>query len=344
MKGFVFASALAASNALTVDWQFDHERLGMHVHGDGTVALTLPTVSTSPWKGEDGAPALPVKRASYALASPSVPATLRVTNAVYEAVALPSGTMLAAAQHSFRCGQANASHVPLKMGAYAASVFNASATPAVLSAPSVLRDIAYQVLTVSPVQYDHAQRKLRVLTAATIEITGVAEVGMNSLPLRVVPAFAELYASSFENSAALNLDPTAKMTALLIHDDALSDEAATLKAHKENVQGVPTTLVPASQVGTTSRAFEKYIASQYGETKMAHLMLLGSIEVRPRASNASSAVLNPQPSLRPSPAPAPVHGSCPYLFALQTPSAVLAPLRVCAGDPLADRQVFEGLV
>ena len=278
MLSLITFSALA----LSVEHRLDHTKLGIHDNGDGIVHLMLPGVATSPWIGEDGEPALPVQRTSYALAVKEGSAALRITNAVYEEVALGARQMLAPAQHSFRCGgPTNATHVPMKMGAYETHVFNRSAPAATLSAPAVLRDIAYQVLTVIPVQYDHARRTLCVLTSATIELTGVAEAGMNGMPVRVTRSFAELYRASFANSDALVLDASAPETALLIHDENLAQEAATMKAHKEQVQGVPTTLVPASQVGKTATQFKAYIESQFEATKMAHVLLLGSIEAIP---------------------------------------------------------------
>jgi hypothetical protein len=84
--------------ALSVEHRLDHTKLGIHDNGDGIVHLTLPGVATSPWIGEDGEPALPVQRTSYALAVKEGSAALRITNAVYEEVALGARQMLAPAE------------------------------------------------------------------------------------------------------------------------------------------------------------------------------------------------------------------------------------------------------
>ena len=60
-------------------------------------------------------------------------------------------------------------------------------------------------------------------TAATISLEGVAEPStveaepiIEAAPLEVVAPFAEVYRASFANGHALNLKPTAKVSALLI--------------------------------------------------------------------------------------------------------------------------------
>jgi len=282
----MLATPAAIASALTFEWKLPSAGLDFIHHGDGTLSLSFPPANiwpfhetaTSPWIGEPGEPALPVRRAAYALADGTDRAAVTVVDAVFETLNLTA--VLAPAQRKFRCG--NEAATPRLLSAYQSAAFGAPDRQlASLSAPATLRDVTYQVLTLAPVEYDYARGEVRVLTSATVQLTGVAEPGGDLAtrpPKAVVPAFAELYRASFANADGLALEPSRQATALLIHADHLEAEAITLKAHKESVQGVPTTMVTASKAGKTSAAVSRFVKQAFETSSFAHLVLLGSIE------------------------------------------------------------------
>ena len=238
--------------------------VGGNATADGFVPLTLPGLSadaSAPWlECARGEVMLPVHRAAFALAPGAAAGAARVVelrDATYETVALPpaAAAPLPSPGRVTRCGGDDAPAFALAPGggvaaaARGADGFARHGAPAAgLSDVETLRDVAFQVLTIAPVEYDPSSRRVRVLTRATVVLDGVATAADDAPPLRAVDEFAEVYAAVFENAAALRVAPSGPGAALIVHAPALADEAARLAAHKLRAQGVAATVVDAADV------------------------------------------------------------------------------------------------
>merc|ERR1719230_218639 len=107
----------------------------------------------------------------------------------------------------------------------------------------------------------------------------------NSLPIKAVKLFAEIYAATFANSGALQVQETGEGTAMILHASDLANEATRLATHKESVQGVKTVLkdiadVPKAGATVTADEVKTMIASAYaGDIEdLATVIILGSAD------------------------------------------------------------------
>jgi len=147
--------------------------------------------------------------------------------------------------------------------------------------PYVLRDRRGVVVEAYPLQYNPAQRVLRVIDRMTVEVTRIGPGGENALlgaPERPSAAFDRIYANHFVNAGDEDdgryapLDEEGEM--LIIAADAYLSSVEPLVAHKNGI-GIPTTAVGVGSIGNSSGAIGGYIADQYASSNLAFVLLVG---------------------------------------------------------------------
>ncbi|MFH1861355.1 MAG: C25 family cysteine peptidase, partial [bacterium] len=149
-----------------------------------------------------------------------------------------------------------------------------------ISKPYILRDYRGVVVELNAFQWNPVTRVLRIYTDITIEVKKSAPGGENVLnrrrPLEMLdPQFAKIYHRHFINFSGLDyptLFETGEM--LIICCDNLMDEMAPFVEWKTQ-KGIPTSIVPVSEVGNDWRLIQGFVRDVYESTNLTYVLLVG---------------------------------------------------------------------
>ncbi len=146
-------------------------------------------------------------------------------------------------------------------------------------APFVMRDFAGQTIVFNPIQYNPVSKTLRVYDEITVELTPATEASsLSRTPAtgKIVAPFADIYSRQFLNFSALaDYDPVADWGNMLIvaYDDYIDQMSPYARWKVE--QGIPTELVPFSEVGTNQDDLLNYVRDYYNDNGLTYLLLVG---------------------------------------------------------------------
>ncbi len=169
--------------------------------------------------------------------------------------------------------------VPWEFGAaYTRNAFF-PAEIASIGEPFILRDVRGLVVAVDPFQWNPVTGTLRVYTSVTVQVDAVGTGGRNALrsrPERPVAEFQKIHANHFLNwGSSARYNAVAEVGSMLvIAHDAFAAAAQPLVDWK-NQMGVPTTIVPMSQVGTTATHLKAYVQNVFNSTGLCFILLVG---------------------------------------------------------------------
>jgi len=161
-----------------------------------------------------------------------------------------------------------------------------------LRTPYILRDYRGAVVELNAFRYNPVSKTLRIYTDVTIEVYKSASGGENTLarstgPAKLDPQYFDIYQRHFINFNQLDY-PTLfeEGDLLIISYDSYADLLEPLVEWK-NQKGVPTTLVPLSQVGTTTDQIYTYIRNVYLTSNLAYVLLVGDSPQIPTYTSGS---------------------------------------------------------
>ncbi|NCC49917.1 MAG: hypothetical protein EOM20_01750 [Spartobacteria bacterium] len=242
------------------------------IEGDTWYRLTL---AGEPQRLEKGRPDLPVIARSIVIPDRGE-VSVRVTD--YEYVDL-SLTPVAPSKGSLP-RTINPAEVAFEFG----PVYNENAWPTRIAAatePYILRDYRGVTLRITPAQYFPQTRTLRVFTRVVVAVNITGDDGINTLtrtrpPQRVDATFNAAYARHF-----LNFDNTKRYTLLDKQGHMLIIAASSLLSSVEPLadwkrqMGIPTTVVPLAEAGSTANNIKTYVQGHYNTNNLAWLLLVG---------------------------------------------------------------------
>jgi hypothetical protein len=168
---------------------------------------------------------------------------------------------------------------------------------AVLGEPFIMRDYRGVVLDVYPYQYNPVTRVLRIYEELVVEVIADGPGLTNVLQRAERPeslAFYTMASHRFANADPTRYPPSNEQGEMLIicHDDWLSN-IQPLVDHKNGI-GIPTTVVAASTVGSSTSAIEDYLQAEYDGGNLAFVLLVGdSAQITTTTRTSSSAVSPP---------------------------------------------------
>ncbi|MFO8023181.1 MAG: C25 family cysteine peptidase, partial [Perlabentimonas sp.] len=151
-----------------------------------------------------------------------------------------------------------------------------------LREPFILRDFRGQSIQVNPVQYNPVTKTLRVYKDLTINVkytdgNGVNELTGGKTASSIETEFAHVYSSMFLNFNNEKYTVIGEDGELLIicYDDFV-DTMQPFVNWKRTI-GRNTTIVPVSEVGSTSAAIKDYIQDYYDDpdNNLTHVLLVG---------------------------------------------------------------------
>jgi hypothetical protein len=149
-----------------------------------------------------------------------------------------------------------------------------------LREPHILRDFRGIVLELNAFQYNPVTRTLRIYTDVTLEVTKTAPGGINTLqrrkPLKKIdPQFEKFYRRHFLNFSGLDypLLPESGSLLIICYDDFMTTMAPFVEW--KNQKGLPTEIVPVSEVGSTSDQIKSYVRTYYFENDLGYLLIVG---------------------------------------------------------------------
>ncbi len=293
-----FALRVLSSDLATTRLSFELNRFmtaDVTAMGGEWTAIALPGAAL---RLERGAPELPVVRSSVAVYDLGA-VGLRVSDAVYDEFTdvdlLPSKGNISR--------DINPASVSYELGPVYAEDRWYPAEPVEIGEPYILRDTRGAVVSVNAFQYNPAERTLRVLRSATIEVVTTNDSGANELHARPPVRSAEFeraYSSHYLNADALvqsgtlatargRYSPVPEVGPMLIiaHDDFVSSMASFVTWKEQS--GIPTTLVALSAVGTTDDDIASYILDAYENDGTAFVLLVGDGDQMPTYLDGSKA-------------------------------------------------------
>ena len=162
-----------------------------------------------------------------------------------------------------------------------------------LSDPYILRDLRGAVVELNAFQYNPVQKKLRIYTDVSIEVYKSVPGGENVLnraqPFTSVQKdFLATYRRHFINAGSMDYPTLFEEGSLLvICYDAFMNEMAPYVEWK-NQKGIPTEMVPVSEVGANYTSIKNYVADYYNSNGLTFLLLVGDAAQVPTYSSGSS--------------------------------------------------------
>ena len=152
-------------------------------------------------------------------------------------------------------------------------------TPAALQTPFVQRGVRGQSIWAFPFQYNAVSRVLRAHTSITVRIveTETAPVNPAVAPVRVSPEFADQLSRRFLNadSAEDRYDYIEEHGKIVVVTDAMYDAALAPLIQWKIEKGLQTEVVYASDFGNDYDAIKDFLADQYLNEGMTHVILAG---------------------------------------------------------------------
>jgi hypothetical protein len=144
----------------------------------------------------------------------------------------------------------------------------------------ILRDFRGQVVELNSFQYNPVTQVLRVYTDITVEISQVGIGGANVLVRSedlesMDPTFKGIYERHFINFDATDYTPVEEQGPMLVicHDPWI--DAMMPLVDWKNQKGIPTTIVPVSQIGNNGTAIKNYINGEYNVNGLTWVLLVG---------------------------------------------------------------------
>jgi hypothetical protein len=150
----------------------------------------------------------------------------------------------------------------------------------ILGEPYILRDFRGLVVEINAFQYNPVWKTLRIYTEVTLEVEKVAPGGENILIrnrelTKIDPQFQKIYRRHFLNYNQLDYPVLLETgTMLVICYDSFLDEMEPFVEWK-NQKGLPTEIVPVSQVGTTPNIIKNYIFNYYNQHDLGYVLIVG---------------------------------------------------------------------
>jgi len=158
--------------------------------------------------------------------------------------------------------------------------------------PYILRDYRGVVVELNAFRYNPVTKTLRIYTDVTIEVYKSAPGGENTFLrshalTKLDPQFFDIYKRHFINFRQLDYPTLFEEGELLIISyDSFLDLMEPLADWKTQ-RGVPTTLVPLSQVGTTTDQIFSYIRNIYLTSDLTYVLLVGDAPQIPTYGSGS---------------------------------------------------------
>jgi hypothetical protein len=144
----------------------------------------------------------------------------------------------------------------------------------------IMRDFRGQVVELNAFQYNPVTQVLRVYTNITVEISQIGVGGANVLVRSedlesMDPTFKSIYARRFINFDATDYTPCEEQGPMLVicHDAWVG--AMMPLVDWKNQKGIPTTIVPVSQIGNNGTAIKNYIIGEYNVNGLTWVLLVG---------------------------------------------------------------------
>ena len=164
-----------------------------------------------------------------------------------------------------------------------------------LREPYILRDIRGLVVELNSFQYNPVTRTFRIYRDVTIEVKKVAAGGANTIvrsePLtKMDHQFYKIYRRHFINYDELDYITLLESGELLIICYNNFIDLLEPLAEWKNQKGIPTTLVPLSQVGVNTTEIKNYIRDFYIANDLAYVLLIGDHQQLPTFSSGSDPV------------------------------------------------------
>ena len=153
-----------------------------------------------------------------------------------------------------------------------------------LQKPFVLRERRRQGIWIYPVQYNPVTRVLRVYTSITLLASSTPENGINentgTTARSASRTFRQLYQQTFANYDGADFtrsgDTPEKM--LVIAKDEFVETLQPFVTWKRQM-GIHTTVVPASEVGSSSTDIYNFVKNYYEAHAITYLLLVGGADV-----------------------------------------------------------------
>ena len=169
--------------------------------------------------------------------------------------------------------------VPFVQGApYTQDAFY-PATPAAIQTPFVQRGVRGQSIWAYPFQYNAVTGVLRAHTSITVRIveTDAAPVNPAVAAVRVTPEFADQLSRRFLNAASAEdrYDYIEEHGKYVVVTDAMYDDVLAPLVQWKIEKGIPTEVVYAADFGMDFDAIRDYLADQYFNEGMTHVILAG---------------------------------------------------------------------
>jgi hypothetical protein len=146
--------------------------------------------------------------------------------------------------------------------------------------PYILRDYRGAVVELNAFQYNPVTRILRIYTDVTIEVTKTTPGGENVLtrrrPLKKLdPKFMKIYHRHFINFSGLDYPTLFETGEMLIicYDDFMSEMTPFVEWKTQ--KGIPTSIVPVSEVGNDWENIHRYIGDVYESIDLTYVLLVG---------------------------------------------------------------------
>lgn len=244
--------------------------------------LTLPGHSRIMVPGQ---PELPLLNTSVMLPDRGTP---RVTLTVLDEVELELAKPVAPSQGHFTRDISPADRPRVPGAVYEQDTWvPAEDYAAAADTPYIVRDARGATLRISPVLYNPAAGRVRILRKARLEVEVEAgALGVNELHRRsdaVSADFMPLYSSLFTNfeSSGFTEAPTESVGhALVIVPDQWEASLEPLNAWRAQ-KGLPSRSVPYSQVGTTAQDIKSFLQAEYDAGGLTYVLLVGDSEFLP---------------------------------------------------------------
>jgi len=164
-----------------------------------------------------------------------------------------------------------------------------------LGEPYIMRDFRGMAVLLNAFQYNPVSRTLRIYTDVTVEVKRLGAGGENILIRqksleKIDPQFAKLYKRHFINYSGLDYPVCYESGGMLVicYDSFMSEMEPFVEW--KNQKGIPTTMVPVSQAGSTYSQIQTYIRNYYNANDLCYVLLVGDQAQIPSYTSGSDPV------------------------------------------------------
>ncbi|MDD2717390.1 MAG: C25 family cysteine peptidase, partial [Candidatus Wallbacteria bacterium] len=264
-------SMVNSKGDLTIDFKTPGYNVDtVNINGKDYASINLDETSTSL---EKGAPELRSISAFVA-----VPGCRSVAIEVRNALMVERGTNPIIPSKGNLTRDVNPAEIPYEFGpAYQkAGWYPENGKLVSVSEPFKMRDIWGVRVTVTPFQYNHKEKKLRIYTEIQVALkpVGVSKA-LDRSPACQSDDFETLYSRLFLNYQKRSVTPPAVAKKLLIitHDDFVAP--ANLLKDWKTQQGYAAEVVKVSAIGTTADSIKTYLQQRFDAGNLCFVTLIG---------------------------------------------------------------------